>query len=334
MESDFVFSDGTFTLTKDVEYTQVYILSILVKKENRTFSYPICFSLMKGRSAENYRELFRVLSDSFEKIEKRPLKIKRIFSDCEKAIFKPLTEIFEGIRIKLCKIHVTRAWQRKMVEIFGQINFLADETLIEFWTLLRGVFYVPPIYLNIISAFFVKEFRPKLPKKKFDEFLSYLEKNYFSPEAVFLPSRWSYYNQISDDNDIESSTNSIERLNLALKEACPQGHINFHRAVEILFDFKCKYLGQFIYRMKNDQLNLKKSQQIYNKKVIRDLVRIFSNYDAKKQQNVKSLVNHMKKCAKYTEDTFYFEDSVCSDYPSFSNSMNSEPTYTTLMHMC
>ena len=85
--------------------------------------------------------------------------------------------------------------------------------------------------------------------------------------------------------------------------------------------------------MKNDQLNLKKSQQIYNEKVIRDLVRIFFNYEATKQQNVKSLVNHMKKCAKYTEDTLYFEDSVSSNYPSFSISMNSEPTYTTLMHM-
>ena len=36
--------------------------------------------------------------------------------------------------------------------------------------------------------------------------------------------------------------------------------------------------------MKNDQLNLKKSQQIYNEKVIRDLVRISFNYEATKQQ--------------------------------------------------
>ena len=221
-----------------------------------------------------------------------------------------------------------------MVQIFGQISFLADQTLIQFWTLLRGVFYVPPIYLETICNFFVQEFRPKLPKKKFDEFLSYLKKNYFSSDAVFLPSRWSYYNQISDHDDFESSTNSIERLNLALKEACPQGHISFHRAVQILFDFKCKYLGQFIYRMKNDQLNLKKSQQINNEKVVKDLIRTFSNHDAKRQQNVKSLVNHMKKCAKYCEDTLYFEDSVSSDYPSFSNTLNSEPTYTTLLNMC
>ena len=228
---------------------------------------------------------------------------------------------------------MTRAWQRKMIEIFGQVNFLADQTLKEFWTILRGVFYVPPIYFGKICAFFVKEFRPKLPRRKFDEFLAYLKKNYFLSDAIFLPSRWSYFNQIADDGDIESSTNSIERLCLALKEACPNGHINFHRAVAILYDFKCKYLGQFIYRMKNDELNLKRSEQIKNETVIRNLVNVYSNFDAKKQQNVKSLINHMKRCASLTEDAFYFEDSVSSEYPSFSNSFQSEPSYTTLMYM-
>ena len=149
-----------------------------------------------------------------------------------------------------------------------------------------------------------------------------------------MPSRWSYYNQILDYDDIESWTYSIERLNLALKEACPQGHINFHRAVEILFDFKCKYLGQFIYRMKNDLLNLKRPHQIDNEKTIRNLVEKCSDYDAKRQQNIKSLINHMKRCAKYTEHTLYYENSVSSDYPSFSNSLNSQPTCTTLLNMC
>ena len=86
--------------------------------------------------------------------------------------------------------------------------------------------------------------------------------------------------------------------------------------------------------MKNDLLNLKRPHQIDNEKTIRNLVEKFSDYDAKKQQNVKSLINHMKRCAKYTEDTLYFEDSVSSDYPSFSNSLNSEPTCTTLLNMC
>ena len=50
-------------------------------------------------------------------------------------------------RILFWKLRVNSetTWQRKMVQIFGQISFLADQTLIEFWTLLRRVFYVPPI---------------------------------------------------------------------------------------------------------------------------------------------------------------------------------------------
>ena len=86
--------------------------------------------------------------------------------------------------------------------------------------------------------------------------------------------------------------------------------------------------------LKNDLLNLKRPHQIDNEKTIRNLVEKFSDYDAKRQQNVKSLINHMKRCAKYTEDTLYFEDSISSDYPSFSNSLNSQPTCTTLLNMC
>ena len=58
-----------------------------------------------------------------------------------------------------------------------------------------------------------------------------------------------------------------------------------------------------MYRMKNDQLNLKRPDQINNEKDIRDLVQ-FSNYDFKRQQNIKSLIDHMKWCAKCTEDIF------------------------------
>ena len=82
--------------------------------------------------------------------------------------------------------------------------------------------------------------------------------------------------------------------------------------------------------MKNNLLNLKRPHQIDNEKTIRNLVEKFSDYDAKKHQNVKSLIYHMKRCTKYTEDTLYFEDSVSSDNPSFSNSLNSQPTCTTL----
>ena len=64
--------------------------------------------------------------------------------------------------------------------------------------------------------------------KKFDEFLEYLRKNYFLDGSKFPPSMWSYFAQVSDFSDMETSTNSIERINLKLKRACPTGQITFH----------------------------------------------------------------------------------------------------------
>ena len=58
LEQYCVFVDGTFTLIKDLDFTQIYIVSVLIKYENRTFSYPVALSLMRGRTADAYREFF------------------------------------------------------------------------------------------------------------------------------------------------------------------------------------------------------------------------------------------------------------------------------------
>ena len=40
LENENLFVDGTFTIVKDLPYSQIYIISTLIKKENRVFSYP------------------------------------------------------------------------------------------------------------------------------------------------------------------------------------------------------------------------------------------------------------------------------------------------------
>ena len=61
LENENLYVDGTFTLVKDLSYSQIYIISTLIKKENRIFSYPLFFSLMKGKTSANYREFFQFL---------------------------------------------------------------------------------------------------------------------------------------------------------------------------------------------------------------------------------------------------------------------------------
>ena len=84
LEQYCVFVDGTFTIIKDLDFTQIYIVSILMKYENRTFSYPVALSLMRGRTADAYREFFGHLAQIFEQKNHRPLRIQKILSDVHK----------------------------------------------------------------------------------------------------------------------------------------------------------------------------------------------------------------------------------------------------------
>ena len=90
-----------------------YIVSILMKYENRTFSYPVALSLMRGRTADAYREFFGHLAQIFEQKNHRPLRIPKILSDAEAAIFRPINEIFPNTTLKLCKVHLLRNWRKK-----------------------------------------------------------------------------------------------------------------------------------------------------------------------------------------------------------------------------
>ena len=126
---------------------------------------------------------------------------------------------------------------------------------------------------------------------------------------------WSYYNQVSDFSDTETSTNSIERINRQLKEKCPNGLINFHKCSKIIWDFKISYLAKKI-RIDTDPslMNLKRPKQIENENSIKTLVQNFSELPFQNQCDINVIVTFMFKFAHYNEDTLYFED----DQPSNS----------------
>ena len=147
LEQHPVYVDGTFTLVKDQDFTQIYIISVLFKHGNRTFSYPVVLSLMRGRTGESYREFFGHLAQIFHQKNDRPLEIPKIISDAEAAIFKPIKEIYPQTTLKLCKVHILRNWRKKLIECFGQVQFLTDQNLVNFWLLLRGIFFIPAILM-------------------------------------------------------------------------------------------------------------------------------------------------------------------------------------------
>ena len=102
-----------------------------MKYENRTFSYPVALSLMRGRTADAYREFFGHLAQIFEQKNHRPLRIPKILSDAEAAIFRPINEIFPNTTLKLCKVHFSTD---QIVSELSQISinvYLAQLDIVE-----------------------------------------------------------------------------------------------------------------------------------------------------------------------------------------------------------
>ena len=335
LETESVYADGTFYLMKDLDFCQVYILSVLFKRENRTYSYPIVCAFTLGRTSAIYLEFFSFIADFFQTRFKRPLKIPRIISDAESAILRPLRQVFPDISVKLCKVHVLRSWRRKMIEIFGQIPFLQDKNLKNFWLLLRGCFFIPAIFLEKITDFFIHEIRPLLKnsKTKFDDFLAYLKKNYVLPSAKFPPSMWSYHAQVSDFSDMETSTNSIERINLKLKRACPTGQISFHRACKILFEFKVEFLSQLTHKFDNFQFNLKRPKQIENETCVKNIVQEFTDLPLQCQSDTETLVNFCKKFALYNDDFSEESENVSDSINYHENSEHFVPSFLAQLYL-
>ena len=134
---------------------------------------------------------------------------------------------------------------------------------------------------------------------------------------------------------METSANSIERINLKLKRACPTGQITFHGACRILFELKVEFLAQLIHKMDNFNFNLKRPKQIENETCIKNLVQEFSELSLDRQSDISLLVNYCKKFALYNNDIQFFEEpeSVSDSSYLHKNSDISEPSFTSQLYM-
>ena len=156
------------------------------------------------------------------------------------AAYQSAQQVWLGVRVQLCRVHVIRAWERKFVEIFGKVFFYSDKNMMIFYKILQGIFFLPVTKFPIIIDFLRNEFRDLFPGKnqKFDRIFEYLTENYLNSEAKFKPSLWSSYNEISDFENFDNSTNFVESLNFVLKKFVPRGTVSFKKACETIFRFK------------------------------------------------------------------------------------------------
>ena len=216
------FCDGTFTICKDINEQQIYIISVLFQNDEKTrvFSYPVVFVFLQGKSFSTFNKMFKVLNEKFNCAFGEELRPKNVNSDCEAGLIKSAKYIYKNIQVNLCQVHVRRSWERKLIEKIGKAKFNKSKIILsKTLTLLNGAFYVPIQFLTNIIAHLRNAITPILPfeiQNSFENFIKYLEAEYFFHNAIFKNTDWNYYGKDLS----ETSTNSVEAINKKLKRAC------------------------------------------------------------------------------------------------------------------
>ena len=120
--------------------------------------------------------------------------------------------------------------------------------------------------------------------KKFNEFIQYLEKNYFSNKskkitAAYPNYLWNYYADIRDFGDFNTTSNAAEVVNRKLKNHCTTGVINFHKACSTLQKFKTDYIIDKERAVGQGNLNKRKRKTLNREDEILYLVREFDHQE-------------------------------------------------------
>ena len=94
-----------------------------------------------------------------------------------------------------------------------------------------------------------------------------MEVYYFNENSRFKKNDWNYYKKLSENFEINSTTNSIESINKKLKYACNDGKITFQKACQTLCNFKADFRSEFEYKVLLNNMNLRQNHTIENNKI-------------------------------------------------------------------
>ena len=108
-------------------------------------------------------------------------------------------------------------------------------------------------------------------------FVNYLNNWFFNEDATFNPGFFKYYDNIVFNGNFVTSTNCLERINLALKDTAAGGNMPLSRICRVLKTFKHKYLGEHEDRVHNNNLHKRRSTTVQRENILGGLLDKFND---------------------------------------------------------
>ena len=211
-ESTHLYADGTFQCAPKF-FNQMYTFSIL----DNGFYIPFMYFLLPDKKTSTYISLLHMLND----VTSHVLKLKGITLDFEISMIKAIRCVLPHLEIHCCRFHLGQAWMRQIGKK-GLLHIFYDkENVFGLW--LKSLFVLPAISWERVTEFYyehrenldLSQIRNSADRKKFNQYLKYLEKYYVgSNRSNFPPRTWA---GLIDKADIRYSNNGLESFHSHFK---------------------------------------------------------------------------------------------------------------------
>ena len=197
--------------------------------DDRCYSYPVFYSLMKNRRKTDYMTVFEDLKYYYNHFTKNNLEdiLTKIKLDCELACLGALDALFPKCTILLCRVHIIRNWAKWFKHYVCQ-TFFKNKYYASIFRFFLGITFMDLRDTDILDAIFehlnyVYE-SPEMRSKAagFRSFVQYLLKNYLLPDSKFPFHQWNYHDSIHS-GDMGITTNPLENINLKLQSKMGDG---------------------------------------------------------------------------------------------------------------
>ena len=146
-----IYCDGTFSVVRNSEYSQIYIFSILYSNGGKgVFTYPVMFFLMKSKFKKNYVEILEFIKKLYRESQNSELE-KNFHSDAELAFTQAVSECFPKSSMYLCSVHILRCFMKKFKSKVDT-TFFKNPGLVKIWRILSGSIFLPLGQTEILNV--------------------------------------------------------------------------------------------------------------------------------------------------------------------------------------
>lgn len=268
-------------------------------------NHPIAYALMMGKAEEDYKSVFRLLKNTVEQVTMKPMRIKRVLVDFEKAIWNGVKSVFGNqVKIRGCWFHFNQAIYRHVKDCHLEKDYLKGKEMNQ---MIRYLMTMPLIDARNIPKVFdilLEEYKPTIDgSENVAKLFNYIKKQWMGTE-YFTPADWSCFEKAIRTN------NQVEIWNKRIFEKASKKSANIYVLTEVLARDAAEAVA--------DQESYNKSNYQKRSQIEKD-IKIIKAYHAYRQHKnsflaLKKLASITAKYCKWSafrsaHDDAYIEES-------------------------